>query len=93
MVQLLNVTVRQQAGNGLTVATANNADLEVGPTDSGVILNLPVATQNGGPQIGPFPAGNIYRITGTTADNQAFNQPGFRYIGLTPGGNYQFTTE
>ncbi len=94
MTQVTNVTVRQQAGQHLVVQTGATADVEEGPTATGVILNTPFNDQNGGPVTGPFGTGNIYVMNATDpATNNQINVPHLRYLFLTPAGNAQYTTE
>jgi hypothetical protein len=89
-----NVSIVQVAGQQLVVQRAATADVNTGPDAVGVILNAPLVNANGGPRSGAPPLGWMYRMNATDpATNQAVQVEGLRYIGLTPGGNAQYTTE
>ncbi|HLZ88077.1 MAG TPA: hypothetical protein VKQ52_12570 [Puia sp.] len=91
-VRINNVTVTQMMGNHLVVLTAPTADYDVAPAAVGVIVNAALTQQNGGPVTGPFPTGNVYTVSGD-AGGVIHQIPHVRYIGHTPGGNAQFTTQ
>lgn len=90
--QITDVTVTQQMGNHLDVQTATTADVTQGPDATGIIVNLPFANHNGGPQTGPHPVANFYKITGYVG-TELHTYRDLRYLFLTPGGNAQYTTE
>lgn len=89
---ITNVSVQQIAGAHLVVLTALSAEYTQGPTAVGVLVMAPLTLQNGGPQQGPFGPGNMYNINGTQGPNNV-QIPAVRYIGQSPAGNAQFTTE
>lgn len=89
---ITNVVVQQTNGNHDVVLTSLSGDYQQGPTAVGVIVMQPLNTQNGGPAKGPFGIGNIYTINATEGPNQV-QIANVRYLGLTPAGNAQFTTD
>jgi hypothetical protein len=89
---ITNVNVHQSMGNHFLVLSSLSADAQTVGNDTGVIVMAPLHPQNGGPVTGPFGIGNIYTITGTH-NGAPWNMAGFRYIGQTPAGNAQFTTQ
>jgi|GEM_PF-6862298 len=90
--QVTKIVVSQRLGNRLQVLTSATGQVDQGPDAVGVIANAPLTLTNGGPQKGNYPVGNIYDIT-CTYGGQPHQILQVRYLGLTPDGNAQFTTE
>jgi hypothetical protein len=84
-----NAVVRKLAGNHDIVLQANDAEYTKSDQAISVILFAPLTPQHGGPVPSKLP---MYNVTGMQKD-QPIEIKSVRYIGQTPNGNAQFTTE
>lgn len=92
MSQISNVRVYNTISQDL-VQQAPTADVTLANGDTGIIVNAPLTNQHGGPQAGPSPMANFYKIIGTDSTGREQAYAKLRYTNQTPDGNAQYTTQ